>query len=99
MTEAQALTIYRMAQEALTNVQRHAGARTVRLSLQQQNGGVRVQIEDDGRGFDPVREVPGIGLRGMRERALQLQGTVDIESQPQQGSRLTLTLPIPQETL
>lgn len=99
LSEVQALTIYRMAQEALTNIQRHAEARAVHLSLRQQNGSVRIEIEDDGRGFDPVQAAPGIGLRGMRERALQLQGKVDIKSQPQQGARLTLTLPLHEESV
>ena len=97
LTEAQALTIYRMAQEALTNVQRHATASAVRMTVAFARGQASVHIEDDGIGFDPKRITPGIGLRGMRERAAQLHGQVEITSQPQQGVRLKLTLPLQEE--
>ena len=74
--------------EAVTNVVRHAQARTCSLRLDQQNGSCRLQIEDDGRGGF---QNEGNGLRGMRERVEMLGGTLDRDSQA--GTRLTITLP------
>ncbi len=75
--------------EAVTNVVRHAHARTCTLRLEQQNGSCRLDIEDDGRG-GPHNE--GNGLRGMRERVEMLGGTLTRDSQA--GTRLTITLPL-----
>jgi two-component system, NarL family, sensor histidine kinase DesK len=75
--------------EAVTNVVRHAQARTCHLRLEQQNGSFRLEIVDDGRG-GPVGE--GNGLRGMRERVEMLGGTLDHDTHA--GTRLTITLPL-----
>ncbi|MGB7598916.1 MAG: sensor histidine kinase [Candidatus Sulfotelmatobacter sp.] len=75
--------------EAVTNVVRHAHARTCHLRLEQQNGSFRLEIVDDGRG-GPVGE--GNGLRGMRERVEMLGGTLDHDTHA--GTRLTITLPL-----
>jgi signal transduction histidine kinase len=89
---------YRIIQEALTNIAKHARATTCRVYLQRLPTTVLVTIEDDGAGFDE-REVSragaraGIGLIGIRERAKQLRGTVRLESAPGRGTRLTLELP------
>jgi two-component system sensor histidine kinase UhpB len=74
------IVLYRVAQEALTNALRHADAGSIRVELEpDRNGGVRLEIVDDGRGFDPaVGEGPGI--RGMRERALSIGAGLSIES-------------------
>lgn len=84
--EAGATTLYRIAQEALTNIERHAGARHVRLDLAASAGIVRLAIADDGRGFDPSRiEHPrsgGIGLRNMRERIEHHGGRLALASAP-----------------
>jgi signal transduction histidine kinase len=90
--------VYRMVQEALTNVARHARAASCRVYLQRLPATVLITIEDDGVGFDPG-EVDGtggrrgLGLLGIRERVANLQGTVLIESAPGKGTRLTVELP------
>jgi signal transduction histidine kinase len=72
--------IYRVAQEALTNVHRHANASTVTLSLASDGTEARLQIRDDGRGFQPQQPSPGMGLQTMRERVEALGGRLTIES-------------------
>jgi signal transduction histidine kinase len=87
--------LYRIVQESLTNVVRHAAARTASVLVERRNGSVRAIIEDDGRGFDPVsasREQ--LGLYGIRERAELLGGTLTIESAPGQGASLFIEIPI-----
>ena len=79
--------------EAVTNVVRHAQARTCSLRLEQQNGSCRLEIEDDGRGGS---QNEGNGLRGMRERVEMLGGTLTRDSQA--GTRLTITLPLKEVT-
>jgi signal transduction histidine kinase len=76
-------TLYRIVQEALTNVVKHAGATTVSILLVRRNGSVMAVIEDDGRGFDPgaVRS-DSLGLEGMRERAELHDGRLTIETSP-----------------
>jgi two-component system sensor histidine kinase DesK len=75
--------------EAVTNVVRHAQARTCKLRLEQRNGSCRLEIEDDGRGSS---QSEGNGLRGMRERVQMLGGTLDRDSSA--GTRITITLPL-----
>ncbi|MDB5334099.1 MAG: putative Response regulator/sensory box histidine kinase [Phycisphaerales bacterium] len=92
--------VYRIAQEALTNIARHAEARTARITFDRAPGLVRMLVEDDGRGFDvePVlsaADVGGrIGLHSMRERAALLGGTLTVESVPGDGTTLTLEIPV-----
>ncbi len=88
--------LYRAVQEGLTNVQRHAGARRVRVGLERQGEGVLLRILDDGRGPpDPLEE--GFGLRGLRERVERLGGRMALEPRPEGGARLRIWLPLPQE--
>ena len=89
---------YRIAQEALTNVARHAQARFCRLYLQRLPFTLLITVEDDGRGFDPQRLEAGsarrgLGLVGIRERASGLGGTFRLESSPGKGTRLSVELP------
>jgi signal transduction histidine kinase len=89
---------YRIVQEALTNVARHAHARSVRVQIHLRGGILRVAVDDDGTGFDPADaerpgERRGLGLLGMRERASHLGGTLHLESRVGHGTRLTVTLP------
>jgi two-component system sensor histidine kinase UhpB len=84
------LVIYRVAQEALTNVVRHAGASRVELSLLARGGAIRLEVSDDGRGLDDgVGQ--GSGIRGMRERAILIGADLAIRSGPGE-TRLTLDL-------
>jgi signal transduction histidine kinase len=87
-------TLYRIVQEALTNIVKHAQARTVSIILVRRGGLVSVLIEDDGSGFDPgeARE-DGLGLVGMRERVALIGGKVTIESSPGAGTTLAVEVP------
>jgi PAS domain S-box-containing protein len=87
--------IYRIVQEALTNITRHAQASRVHVHLECTASAIVTTIEDDGRGFDPEAAASrgGVGLLGMRERAVLLGGSVGISSQPGRGTRLTLEIP------
>lgn len=87
--------LYRVTQEALTNVLRHASASRVRVSLQRPlRGDVRLQIADDGCGFDVRQRTRGLGLLGACERAAALGGRLVVDSAPAGGTRLQLVLPI-----
>jgi two-component system, NarL family, sensor kinase len=87
--------IYRIAQEALTNVCRHAAASQVRLALIISPEEAQLVVEDDGQGFDPAEVPPGrFGLVGLSERAKLLGGRLRIESGPGQGTRLEATVPL-----
>jgi signal transduction histidine kinase len=93
-TEAAA---YRIIQEALTNVARHARAKTCRVHLSVFDSRLRIRIEDDGTGFDSSRpstpDRKGLGLIGIRERASYLKGSVNLESVPGRGTCLVVELP------
>ena len=87
--------LYRIAREALTNVARHARATKVRLRLAQEQGRVRMRIEDDGTGFDPNGVPPGrFGLLGMSERARLLGGSLRVESAPGEGTVVQVDVPV-----
>jgi len=86
--------LYRIVQEALTNVVKHANARQVSILLARNDGMVTALIEDDGRGFDPAatRE-RGFGIEGMRERVALLGGTLKVESRKNSGATLKVEVP------
>lgn len=88
-------TLFRIAQEGLTNVARHAHARHAVISLTQKQGQLCLRIADDGRGFDPMAQTPGLGIFNMRERAALLDGTIAIVTQPKQGTVIEAILPLP----
>ena len=92
--------LFRIAQEMLANVARHARARQVRVWLGRLNGEVVIRIEDDGQGFNPAAENPGMGLRNLKERAESMRGKLEIASTPGTGTRVAvripLTLPVPE---
>ena len=73
-------TIYRFAQEALTNVAKHARAEHLRVRLSRAPGTIEIEVTDDGGGFDPARRSEGFGLVGMQERAGLVGGTMRVES-------------------
>jgi signal transduction histidine kinase len=94
---------YRIVQEALTNIARHAQAGTARVHLSAEAGRFRVVVEDDGVGFDVAdAERPGLrrglGLLGIRERVSQLHGTVTIESRHRRGTRIEAEWPVANES-
>ncbi len=99
LTPDQEVALYRIVQEALTNVARHAAAERVRIRVFADGGGLRLQIEDNGKGFDPrtVLRQAGrdrhFGLLGIRERAQSLGGQVAVASEPGQGTRLEVSVP------
>ncbi len=88
-------TIYRVVQEALSNVVKHAAADRADVHVVQMDATVEVAVRDDGAGFDPSADVPGFGLIGIRERAgLIVDATVQIESAPGVGTTIRVSLPI-----
>jgi signal transduction histidine kinase len=90
--------LYRIVQEALTNVIRHAQAETASIFIERHNHAVRAIIEDDGQGFDPAQVSSSdghLGLYGIRERAELLGGRLTIESEPGHGTSLFIEIPLP----
>nr|BBH89988.1 sensor histidine kinase [Thermosporothrix sp. COM3] len=87
--------LYRIAQEALTNAQQHAHATRVDIHLEASEHQVYLTIEDNGRGFDPtaIPEDGHFGLKGMSERTRLLSGTICIQSEPQNGTRVEIIVP------
>jgi signal transduction histidine kinase len=97
-------TLYRVVQETLTNVLKHARASHVSVVAQQRAGEVRLIVEDDGAGFDgeavrarPDRRERGLGLIGIREGVAMLGGTVTIESEPSRGTTVFVRIPFAAE--
>jgi PAS domain S-box-containing protein len=92
-----AIAVYRIAQEALTNVARHARASRVRMRLARRNGHLVLTIADDGRGYAPLRDAgaaSGFGVLGMSERAAAFGGHLEIEATTPRGTRVSLSLPL-----
>lgn len=94
LDDRRATAAFRLVQEALTNVARHAAATRVQVSLTQNDAGLRVAIADDGRGFDPAMARKTFGLLGMSERVNMLGGDLEIDSQPGQGTRIAAHFPL-----
>jgi two-component system sensor histidine kinase UhpB len=86
------LVVYRVAQEALTNVVRHAGARSAELALRVREGRVELIVSDEGAGFDPALAKDGTGLLGMRERALLIAAELQVRSAVAHGTSIRLRL-------
>jgi two-component system sensor histidine kinase UhpB len=90
------LVLYRVAQEALSNAARHSGAGCVQVRLRRlESGGVELTVSDDGRGFAFDEAEGGLGLAGMRERALLIGADLTIESRPGRGTTVRLNVPTP----
>jgi len=88
------VTVYRIVQEALTNVTRHANAKHVRVELTLDSQGLNLNIEDDGQGMADTQAVhPGFGLLGMQERVASVAGRIFISSKLGQGVRLAIQIP------
>jgi PAS domain S-box-containing protein len=94
------IIIYRIFQECLTNISKHAGATEVSIAVKEHDGWVSLVLEDNGAGFDPVQVSArratsrGLGLAALDERARMLGGTLEIRSQPGSGARVTCAIPI-----
>ena len=93
-------TLFRICQEAINNIVRHAQAQHARISLDQQNGEMRLEIEDDGVGFDVAQAseqavaLQRLGLLGIQERAKLVGGRISLESAPGKGTRLSVFVPL-----
>ncbi len=97
-TANQRTVLYRVAQEALTNVSRHAQASRVEVSIQKLPDGICMKIKDDGKSFQVERVLNAkgrkrLGLLGMRERLEMVGGSFDVESAPGKGTTITAKIP------
>ena len=96
------LVIFRIVQECLTNVHRHSESKSAAIRIIRDNHSVSVQVQDQGKGIPPAKliqlqtQAAGVGIRGMRERVLQLGGAMSIRSDG--GTTISITLPVPAET-
>jgi len=88
------LVVYRVAQEALSNAAQHSGAQHVRVRLAREGNRVELTVADDGSGFTFDQAARGLGISGMRERALLVEGDMQVESRPDSGTRVRLTVPL-----
>jgi signal transduction histidine kinase len=93
IAEALKIVIFRIIQEALNNVHKHAGARTVRVSLTHSDDRIQLLIQDDGDGFDPKQNTLGFGLSNMRQRARLSGGKFQILSEPGLGTTIEAIWP------
>jgi signal transduction histidine kinase len=98
LTKDAALCLFRVAQEALNNVARHARASLASVALRQMDGGLLLAVSDDGVGFDAEHSGKGmrLGLASMRERVRLVNGTLDIESAPGRGTTVVAWVPAEQ---
>jgi two-component system, NarL family, sensor histidine kinase UhpB len=96
LDDAVSIALYRMVQEALTNIARHAQATQVCIEMQQTGSELQLSVMDNGIGFDEasIYREGSCGLAGMRERALMLGGRLEIGRSPQGGSRVTVHVPL-----
>ena len=90
------ITVYRITQEALSNVMRHARANAVRIRLARARRGLTLSVQDDGCGMAAERSTTGLGLLGATERAAALGGTLDVSNGRDTGVRLEMRLPLPE---
>lgn len=88
--EALSVTVYRILQECLTNISKHAAATRVTIEVKETDNGLYLMVEDDGRGFDPQSQTRGYGLAGMQERVEGLMGRMHIHTAPGQGTRIEI---------
>jgi PAS domain S-box-containing protein len=89
------MELLRVIGEALTNARHHSGAKSVAVALAVEGGDLVVEVSDNGQGFDP-EAAPGVGLSSMRERAVNVGGRLEIESEVEQGTSVRLRVAVPQ---
>ncbi|SDH43086.1 PAS domain S-box-containing protein [Pseudomonas benzenivorans] len=101
LADNKAIGLFRILQEALTNVMRHAGAHSVEVHLSLENGELCLCVSDDGKGFVPEQRKPGqsFGLVGMQERVLMLGGQLSIDSRPGEGTTLCARVAVSEEAV
>lgn len=99
MPENMKLMIFRIIQEQVNNIIRHAGARQIMIRMQSDAESIVFSIEDDGQGFDPQHNKKGMGLKNMINRASLFNGRVDMYSTPGQGCSVQITIPVPENQL
>lgn len=88
-------SLYRIAQEAMNNIAKHARAEHVEIQLAKADGRLTLKISDDGMGFDTMQNYPGhLGMYTMRERAEKTGGAFNIESARNRGTRILVTVPV-----
>jgi signal transduction histidine kinase len=91
--------LYRVAQEALNNVVKHAQASHIQVRLQEKDREIILEVKDDGLGFEPQQEYPGhMGLQSMEERIIKVQGSLAVESEPGAGTSIKVSIPVPDVT-
>lgn len=91
------ISIYRIVQESLTNIHRHSASQTARVLMEQLDGEIRIQVQDDGKGMPEEAARSGVGLRGMRERTMQLHGTLEVQSS-RRGTTVIARLPLSEKS-
>jgi signal transduction histidine kinase len=93
------LSLYRIIQEGLRNISKHACADHISVSLKGTDNEVLLSVQDDGIGFDPaeIKGKPGLGLSSIRERVRLIQGNHSINSQPEKGTQITVRAPLMKE--
>jgi signal transduction histidine kinase len=97
LPDAYRLALFRAAQEALSNIQKHAGATQVWLVLTAGDEAVTLLVGDDGKGISLDTGQAGFGLQGLRERAGQLDGELHVEPRPGGGTQISFRLPLPRD--
>jgi signal transduction histidine kinase len=93
LTDSQQIALLRVLQEALSNARRHSGARSVAVAVADDGAAARLEVTDDGKGFEPKTSEEGLGLAGMRERIRLLGGTLDVTSGPGGPTTVVAILP------
>jgi signal transduction histidine kinase len=86
--------VYRLVQEALSNAAKHADAQRVKVHVAAHDSRAEIVVKDDGRGFDPDVATAGFGLLGMRERVALVGGTLEVVSQPGEGTEVHVVVPL-----
>jgi two-component system, cell cycle sensor histidine kinase and response regulator CckA len=95
LAEDRGIVLFRILQESLTNISRHANARNVEIHLRSNATHVRLDVKDDGRGFDvEAGRKKTFGLLGIRERVIMLRGTLNITSVPGEGTQVSVSIPL-----
>jgi signal transduction histidine kinase len=92
------ICLYRLLQESLGNIRKHANAKHVNVRLSGSQNQVELRVSDDGSGFNFAEKKQGLGLTSMQERVRPLRGRVSIDSQPGRGTTVVVKVPAPSET-